>query len=164
MRFNAPPITEHRLQRAQRWMLLWLKWFAAFLREARAVAPFSDQAATVAHQWLGRIERLLISIILLRAAPRVRGNIPPQHSPRRRIETHMRRAIIGSGMRRALRSKDLHQRIAALSQDVDALVARLLKRLPRGLTRRRPHRTRREGRPIAPAIAHAEAVLAADTS
>ncbi|QGZ94624.1 hypothetical protein [Terricaulis silvestris] len=164
MRLNAPPITEHRLQRYQRWVLLWLKWFAAFLREARAFAPFSDQAAAIAHQWLDRIERILTSIVMLRAAPHVRGNTAPKHSARRRIETHMRRAIIGSAMRRALRSKDLNQRIAALSKDVDALVARLLKRLPRGLTRRRPHRARPEPRQIARAIASAEAAPSADTS
>jgi hypothetical protein len=164
MRFNAPPITEHRLQRYQRWVLLWLKWFTAFLRETRAFAPFSDQAATIAHRWLDRIERILTGIVMLRAGPHVRATNTPKHSARRRIETHMWRAVIGSAMRRALRSKDLNQRIAALSQDVDALVARLLKRLPRGLTRRRPHRTRRETRPIARAIAYAEAVLAADTS
>jgi hypothetical protein len=164
MRFNAPPITEHRLQRYQRWVLLWLKWFAAFLREARAFAPFSDQAATIAHQWLDRIERILTSIVMLCAAPHVRVINAPKHSARRRTETHMRRAIIGSAMRRALRSKDLHQRIAALSQDVDALVARLLKRLPRGLTRRRPHHARLEPRQIAQAIAYAEAAPSADTS
>jgi hypothetical protein len=164
MRFNVPPISEHRLDRYHRWMLLWLTWFAAFLREARTFAPFSAQAEAIAHQWLDRIERLLITIILLRAAPRVRGNIPPKHSVRRRVETHMRRAIIGSAMRRALRSKDLHKRIAALSQDVDALVARLLKRLPRGLTRRRPHHTRAEPRSVASAVACAEAALAPNTS
>jgi hypothetical protein len=164
MRFNAPPISEHRLNRYHRWMLLWLTWFAAFLNEARAFAPFSAQATRIAHQWLDRIERLLVNIVLLRAAPRVRLNNTPKHSPRRRIGTHMRRAIIGSAMRRALRSKDLNQRIAALSQNVGALVARLLKRLPRGLTRRRPHHARPEARTITRAIPYAEAALPADTS
>jgi hypothetical protein len=164
MRFNAPPISEHRLQCAQRWMLLWLKWFAAFLREARAFAPFSDQATRIAHQWLNRIERLLVSIVMLRAAPRVRLQNLLKHSERRKIETHLRRAIVGSGMRRNLRSRDLIERIVALSQDIDALVARLLKRLPRGLTRRRPHLTRPEMRLIELAIFDVEAVVCADTS
>jgi hypothetical protein len=145
-------------------MLLWLSWFAAFLGEARTFAPFSAEATALARRWLDRIERLLISIILLRAAPRLRGNTPPKHSPRRRIETHMRRAIIGAAMRRALRSNDLHQRIAALLQNVDVLVARLLKRLPRGLTRRRPHHARPEPRGAACAVACAEAALAPNTS
>jgi hypothetical protein len=164
MRFNAPPIPEHRLHRYHRWMLLWLTWFAAFLREARAFAPFSAQATAIAHRWLDRIERLLVNIVLLRAAPHVRLNNTPKHSPRRKTETQMRRAVIGSAMRRTLRSKDLNQRIAALSQDVDALVARLLKRLPRGLTRRRPHHARPEPHGVARAIAYAEAALGPDTS
>jgi hypothetical protein len=164
MRFNAPPISEHRLQRAQRWMLLWLKWFAAFLREARAIAPFSDQATAIAHQWLNRIERLLVSIVLIRAASRVHFINPPKHSARRPIETHRRRAIIGSALRRALRSTDLQKRIAALSQNVETLVARLLKRLPRGLTRRRSYRTRPEMRLITHVEAFADATPLADTS
>jgi hypothetical protein len=164
MRFNAPPISQHRLHRYHRWMLLWLTWFAAFLQQARAFAPFSAQATAIAHQWLDRIERLLTNIILIRAAPHVRVMTPPKHSPRRRRETQMRRAVMGSALRRALRSKDLNQRIAALSQDVDALVARLLKRLPRGLTRRRPHHTRREPRSVACAVTCAEAALAPNTS
>jgi hypothetical protein len=164
MRFNAPPMSEHRLNRYHRWMLLWLTWFAAFLREARACAPFSAQATAIAHRWLDRIERLLTSIVLLRAAPHVRLNNTPKHSPRRRNDTQMLRAAIGGVMRRALRSKDLNQRIAALSQNVDALVARLLKRLPRGLTRRRPYHARPEPRGIAHIIAYAEAALSPDTS
>jgi hypothetical protein len=145
-------------------MLLWLTWFAAFLEQAGAFAPVSTQAKAIAHQWLNRIERLLVNIIILRAAPHIRGAAPLKHSPRRRTDTHWRRAVIGGVMRRALRSKDPNQRIAALSQDVDVLVARLLKRLPRGLTRRRPHHTRREPRGVACAIAHAEAALSPNTS
>jgi len=164
MRVNAPPISEHRLNRYHRWMLLWLTWFAAFLKQARAFAPFSAQAVAIAHRWLDRIERLLVSVVLLRAAPHVRPTGAPKHSSRRRTETHLQRAIIGSAMRRALRAKDLTQRIAALSQDVDGLVARLLKRLPRGLTRRRPHHTRPEPRGTARAAAYAEPVLSPNTS
>jgi hypothetical protein len=164
MRVSAPPISEHRLNRYHRWVLLWLTWFAAFLSEARAVAPFSAEATTIARRWLDRIERLLLSIVILRAAPHVRATGAPKHSPRRRTDTQWRRAVIGSAMRRALRSKDLIQRIAALSQNVDALVQRLLKRLPRGLTRRRPHRTRPEPRHTACAIRCCEAALSADTS
>jgi hypothetical protein len=164
MRVNAPPISEHRLNRYHRWMPLWLRWFAAFLKRARAVAPFSAEATAIAHLWLDRIERLLVSIVILRAAPHVRATGAPKHSPRRRTETQWRRAIIGSAIRRALRSKDLNQRIAALSQDAGALVARLLKRLPRGLTRRCPHRVRPEPRQIARAVADAGAALSPNTS
>lgn len=144
MRLNAPPVSELRLQRYHRWMLLWLTWLAAFLAEVSAFAPLSRQATQIAHQWLDRAERLLIDIVLLRAAAHVRAIPALRHSAHRRVETHMSRAVIGAAMRRALRPKCLDQRIGALSQDVQGLVARLLKRLPRGLTRRRPVRTRPE--------------------
>ena len=144
-------------------MLLWLTWFAAVLQQARAFAPFSAQAESIAHRWLDGIERLLTAIVMLRAAPHVRPIRAPKHATRRRIETHNRRAIIGSAMRRSLRSKHLHQRIAALRQNVGALVARLVKRLPRGLTRRQPHHARPEPR-VARAIAYGDVAFAADTS
>jgi hypothetical protein len=67
-------------------------------------------------------------------------------------------------MRRSLRPKDLSARIVALSQNVETLVARLLKRLPRGLTRRRSYRTRPEMQPIAHMEAFADAAPLADTS
>lgn len=146
MRLNAPPISELRLQRYHRWMLLWLTWVATFLAEVCAFAPLSRQATQIAHQWLDRAERLLVSIVLIRAAARVRTIPTLKHALHRRRETHLTRAIIGSAMRRMLRPKRLDQRIAALSQNLQSLVARLLKRLPRGLTRRRPVRTRHEMR------------------
>lgn len=164
MRFNPPPISEHRLNRYHRWMLLWLTWLAAFLREARAFAPISMQATAIAHRWLDRIELLLTNIVLIRAAPHVRFIAPPKHSPRRRTQTQSRRAILGAAIRRALRPRDLNQRIAALSQNVDTLVARLLKRLPHGLTRRRPHHTCPELRGVTCVVAYADAAFSFDTS
>jgi hypothetical protein len=56
---------------------------------------------------------------------------------------------MGSRLRRMLRSRDLHQRIAGLRREIGELVARVLKRLPRGLTRRRPIRARPEQRCVA---------------
>jgi len=161
---NAPPISELRLQRHHRWMLLWLKWLAAFLSEAGALAPLSRQAEQVAHQWLDKVERLLINIVLIRAARRVRTIPTLKHSAHRRDETHMRRAIIGATMRRSLRPDRLDQRIAALSQGVQSLVTRLLKRLPRGLTRRRPVRTRPQTRAPEVAFVCVPAPQSADTS
>lgn len=164
MRSNAPAITELRLQRFHRWALLWLKWFASFLNAATAHTPITGQAAEVANQWLARVEALLISIVLVRAAARVRPVSTLKHSARRRIETHMARAIIGSAMRRFLRPRRLDQRIAALSKNIEALVVRIAKRLPRGLTRRRPIRTRPELRRAEAAPICDHAPLCADTS
>jgi hypothetical protein len=146
MRSNAPAITELRIQRFHRWALLWLKWFASFLNAASANAPLSKQATAIGHQWLDRIEALVANVILVRAAARLRPMQPPKHAAHRRIGAHLKRAIIGSAMRQSLRPRRLDQRIAALSQNIESLVARLLKRLPRGLTRRRPIRTRPEMR------------------
>ena len=101
--------------------------------------PLSKQAHRIGHAWLDSVERVIASIVMLRAAPHVRRVLPRKGvSQHRRNDTALRRAVIGSALRRALRPKRLLQRIAALTQDIDALVARLLKRLPRGLTRRRP--------------------------
>ncbi|MBX3430054.1 MAG: hypothetical protein KF779_10795 [Hyphomonadaceae bacterium] len=146
MRLNVPPISELRLQRYHRWILLWLAWFAAFLTQAGAVAPLSRQAAKIAHQWLDGIERNLIELILIRAARQVRTIPTLKHTAHRRRETHLARAIVGAAMRRALRPRDLRRRIAALSQPIAPLAARILRRIPRGLTRRRPIGARPEPR------------------
>ncbi|MFZ2030902.1 MAG: hypothetical protein WAU68_11375 [Vitreimonas sp.] len=139
MRFVAEPISDLRLQRFHRWAMLWLKWLVSFLDGAGAFAPISEQAGAIGHRWLDDIERIILNIVMLRAAPSVRRNQPHKGvSRRRRNDAAVRRAIVGSHLRRALRRKNLHQRIEALSQSVAALVARLLRRLPHGLTRRRP--------------------------
>jgi hypothetical protein len=139
MRFVAEPISQHRLSRFHRWAMLWLAWFAAFLDAASGFAPLATQAQTLSHLWLNKIERIIVAVVLLRAAPRVRRvNRRGGISEHRRNDSAVTRAVIGAAMRRALRARNLHERIQRLSQDIDTLVARLLKRLPRGLTRRRP--------------------------
>ena len=146
MRFVAEPISDLRLQRFHRWALLWLTWFAGFLDAAGAFAPLSLQAERMAHHWLDRIERVLLAIVMLRAVRRVRPlrdrRAGAQH---RLIRSALSRAVVGAKLRRALRPKHLRQRIETLRRaDLSALVAHILKRLPRGLTRRRPIRTARE--------------------
>jgi len=164
MRFVAPPISELRLRRYHRWMLLWLKWFAAFLDAASRFAPLSEQATTIAHQWLDRIERVLVNIVIIRTAPFVRAVNRPRRAGRPLTEDQIRRAVIGAAMRKSLRTRDLRRRIAALSQDPGDLAARLLQRLPRGLTRRRPIITCPEMRPIWRAQNYVSAARPADTS
>lgn len=164
MRLNAPPISELRLQRYHRWMLLWLKWFAAFLSQAGAFAPLSRQAQALAHHWLDKVERVLVNILIIRAKAHVRPAKAAKHHPWRRKERHVRRAIIGARLRRTLRREGLSDRIAALSQNIEGLVARLARRLPRGLTRRRPAIPRREARALSRADAPFAASACADTS
>jgi hypothetical protein len=164
MRSKAPAITELRLQRFHRWALLWLKWFASFLDAANAYGPMSKQVTAIAHRWLGRIEYVLTCIVLIRVAAHVRASNPLKHSAHRRSDAQLMRALIGSSMRRALRSPRLDQRIAALSQNLEVWVARLLKRLPRGLTRRRPILTRPEVHRAEAAPICDHAPFCADTS
>lgn len=144
--------------------MLWLKWFGAFLAGAEAFAPFTKAATRQAHLWLDQIERGVFAVIILRAAPRLRLVRPARHSPVRRNETQILRAIIGSVLRRRLRNRDLRARIEALSQDIDALVARLVRRLQRGLTRRRPIVSRPEKRTRMCERAQLKRVVADDSS
>jgi hypothetical protein len=164
MHLKRPIISEHRLQRLHRWAMLWLRWFAAFLQGAEAFAPLSTQARRIAHQWLDRIEQLIVSLILIRAASRVRFIRAPRHSAQVRKETALPRAVLGSALRKSLRAKDLGARIEALSQNINTLVARLFKRLPRGLTRRRPIRVRPETRSRDTMLLLLSAAPASDTS
>jgi len=125
--------------------MLWLKWFVVFLDAAGAFAPLSKQARIIGHNWLDRIERIVMAIVMLRAVRHVRRINPRKGvAAHRRNDNALARAVVGSALRRSLRSKDLRERIKRLTQNIDALVTRLLRRLPRGLTRRRPIKTRRE--------------------
>jgi hypothetical protein len=165
MRFVAEPFSDLRLRRFHRWAMLWLKWFVRFLDEAGALAPIPKQAETIGHRWLDSIERIIVSIVLMRAAPHVRRVNPRKGvSQHRRNDTALRRAVIGSNLRRALRPKNLRQRVEGLTLSVDALVARVLRRLPRGLTRRRPILAAPDAYVVDPLGAFLASTLAADTS
>ena len=140
MRFVAQPISNLRLQRFHRWALLWLTWFAGFLDAASAFAPLSKHAERIGHRWLDRIERIILAIAMLRAAPGVRAVRTKRPFALHRLkQSALPRAVIGAKLRRALRPKGLRQRCETMRRiSIGALVARILKRLPRGLTRRRP--------------------------
>ncbi|MFT3726489.1 MAG: hypothetical protein QM759_01495 [Terricaulis sp.] len=118
--------------------MLWLKGFTAFLAAAQEFAPFTQQAERIAHRWLDHVERGLLSLVILHAHKLIRPQHAPQHSSRRRKQRQLWRALVGVSLRRAVRGRTLAQRIAALSQNIAPLVERLAKRIPRGLTRRRP--------------------------
>jgi hypothetical protein len=165
MRFVAEPISDLRLQRFHRWAMLWLNWFAVFLSAAGAFAPLSRQAQGIGHGWLDRIERIVMAIVMLRAVRHVRRVNPRKGvAEHRRKDSALARAVVGSTLRRSLRSKDVCERIERLTQSIDALVARLLRRLPRGLTRRCPIIARREMRMLNLCDAYAPFPLLSDTS
>jgi hypothetical protein len=139
MRFAAAPISDLCLQRFHRWAILWLCRFVGFLDAVTASGPLLQQAHAIAHTWLNRIERLLADIILIRAGSRLRPIPPPRGVAQHARRDHgLLRAALGGTLRRALRSRDLRARVAALRQDITPLVARIVRRAPRGLTRRRP--------------------------
>jgi hypothetical protein len=165
MRFNASTQSTQRFTRLHRWAMLWLRWLRALIDGIEAVMPLSAQALSFAHKRLDRIERVVVSLALLRATPRVRRSAGQRgfHAPRR--DAGFMRALLGVRVRRALRSKDLRTRIAALAQGAGALAARLLKRLPCGLTRLRPIMPRVETRAQAlPRDPECVPALRADTS
>ncbi|MFT3729174.1 MAG: hypothetical protein QM759_15230 [Terricaulis sp.] len=140
MRFDAPLISNHKLRRRHRWILLWLTWFASFLTAAEDFAPLSAQAIKIAHNWLDCIERRFLSIVIFRAAFELRRIRPGRLGARctRVPRAGVRRAYLGSVVRRAVRAKDLRERIVRLSQDANKLAAHIVRRLRRGLTRIRP--------------------------
>jgi hypothetical protein len=166
MRFVAEPISQLRLQRFHRWALLWLTWFAGFLDVAVGFAPLTKQAEAIGHALLDRIERIIVAIVMLRAAPRVRAlRTKRPFAPHRLKQSALARAVIGSKLRRALRPKNLRQRSEGLRCiDIGVLVARLLKRLPCGLTRRRPILTAPEQGGVSLARSISTSALAEDTS
>ncbi|MFT3727112.1 MAG: hypothetical protein QM759_04745 [Terricaulis sp.] len=145
--------------------MLWLSWFAAFLQVAAEFEPISKLAYQLAHSRLAWIERLILSIVIIRVAPKVRRVIRRKGMPEhRQIRTAFIRAVMGSRIRRMLRSKDLHRRIAALRHNIDDLIALVLKRLPCGLTRRRPILPRPESSCTSQDDACCAPALCADTS
>jgi hypothetical protein len=164
--FICPIFANRRLQRFHRWALLWLTWLAAVLDNAAAYAPLSQQVKTLTHAYLDQIARVIVSIVMIRASYQVR-QLPPKHWSEHVHAckvTSLRRAVMGVKLWRELRHRDVRQRIAALRQDIDALTARVARRLPRGLTRRRPIHTRPESRVIDSRAAVLTPKLAADTS
>jgi hypothetical protein len=145
--------------------MLWLRWFAAFLNAATIFAPLSAHAKSIAHVWLDSIERLIVNIAIRRSEPHVRLLAPRTHAglhPRK--SAGIARAVMGARLRRLLRSTDVRARIEKLMVRIDELVRDLLRHAPRGLTRRRPIRTRRELARLAPCFAPCMYALGADTS
>jgi hypothetical protein len=165
MRYSARPVSQHRLSRYHGWAMLWLRWFAAFVNAVTAFAPLSAHARRIAHVWLDSIERLVLNIAIRRSEPHVRLLAPRMHAglhPRK--NAGLVRAIMGARLRRLLRSADVRARIEKLMVRIDGLVRDLLRRAPRGLTRRRPIRTRRELARLAPCFAPCMYAFGADTS
>lgn len=147
--------------------MLWLAWLDRFLDVAEAFAPLTSKARAIGHAWLDGVARLLSDMIVVRMAralPRrailykhKRAHLGGKRSP-------VLRAAIGSDLRRRFRRGDLRRRIAALRHDLDALAARRLRQLRRGLTRRAPTPPACERVPLALAMSTFAPAFSFDTS
>lgn len=124
-----PPISKLRLARLMSWARLWLTWLAANL-----TARFG---ACAPRRRLEPIRTMLAHLLFLhaaaRVAPRPRTQSPIPNAPPR---AGLLRALVGGGLRRALRGATIGALLAIVG-DPEAGIAKLARRLARGLTRRR---------------------------
>ncbi len=132
----TPPLSSHRLARLNTWARLWLAWFVwVFL------AHFGpDPSQRQARRQLDHAASVVGQMIFLLAAARVR--LPPRQNHRhgRLKQSGLMRALIGASLRRALKGKDAHSRLAAIlviMRDAGQHSAKLARRLARGLSRLR---------------------------
>jgi hypothetical protein len=138
MRSPAPSsISTHCLARFTKWAMLWVFWFAVFLSETMGVLARRD----VRRAFMD-MRRVMASLVFLHAI----GEVPPgpthkRHAPRpNRIDPSVNalRRILGARFRRALRGRSVGEtitRFLAMLRDLKAVIAGLVRRLKRGLTR-----------------------------
>lgn len=129
MQTHRPILTQHRLQRLILWALAMLSWIAATLLADHSVnARHRAQRGDISFAWL---TRLVTNLIFIRATQigrfRRRPIIYWRHGRdlRRR---HLRRSLLGSRLRRALKRKGAAEQIAqliAVLRNLDAHAARL---------------------------------------
>lgn len=144
MHIAKRPLSKHRRARLIAWTLAMLMWMASVLF---AGAPFSDrqERRRRAHMSLDRLERMVIMLIVSRArdfiCERPRGKFTTVRRGRSLLSRGVLRALVGSRLRKALRRKDIRERLAVLLgaiRNIDLYAAPLAKRLRRGLTKRWP--------------------------
>jgi hypothetical protein len=155
MRIDAPSLTPLRLARIARWIGLWL------IVAAHIVLWAGDRRAVT--RILCVMRRGVSALLIVRAAALLpRHSCSARRSPR--IAGAMR-ALLGGVVRRHLHGADGRDAIIALWRALTApekLIAILVRRLRRGLTRRQrtftrpPRRLALAGAPLAPRPARAD--------
>ena len=159
MRSASAPISPHKLARLQAWLRLWLIWFAG------AFAALCGAGEGADARLFDRASRNVARLVVLHALARLK--LSPRCAHRHgRLKDASFRAIAGSALRRAMRGRDGAARlfaIFAVLREIDAHVARLMRRLRKGLTRLRVILPRAETAPAPGAPAFAR-VAFADTS
>ena len=154
MTHSPIPISYQRLARLETWARLSLFWFAGRLFVWHGLlAPISRETAQEFHRWLDHIEQLVVRLIYLRAMDmlpdrphaRRRGSPPANPAQRTHIGLVDVRTAMGGRVRNVSGKGSLGHRLMALLRALGSLnlhAVRLARRLARGLTRRRPIRTR----------------------
>jgi hypothetical protein len=150
-------ISQHSLARLKTWAGLWLQWFAS------VVFTWIDERT--ARGLLKSHGRVIGYLVFMHACahvlPKARRRFAPHHLRRRAAPTGVLRAWMGPELRRALRGRCVAAHFFALltaMRDFESLVARMVKRLKRGLTRRggkSPKREPKGARVFRPASPHA---------
>lgn len=156
MRRSLHP-TKHRVDRLNAWARLWLVWFVGFC------ASFWRDDRTQARD-VARAARSVASLVILNAVERM--PTPPRTNNRHgRLNPVHLRGVAGSRLRHALQGRDWRARLMAIltvMRDLDMHVAKLVRRLRRGMTRLRVIDPKPEA---APALAHFIAqTISADSS
>lgn len=132
-------LTQHRRQRLVLWALAMLMWIASVLASGMPTRRHLRQRCR--KMSIHALTRMVKHLILLRAADiagikRTRRVFFKRGRDLRR--PHLVRSILGSKLRRALKRRDLIQRIAILTDaliNLDAWAARFAKRLGCGFMR-----------------------------
>ncbi len=141
MHSHRPILNQHRLQRLALWTLALLSWIAAMLFDERALAlrHLQQRYGLIS---LPRLTSFVSKLLIARAAQlarlRRRKRIIYWRRGRDLHRPHILLSVLGSRLRRKLRSNDLRTWLAKLMdvlRNLDAHAAPLARRLRRGLTR-----------------------------
>ena len=146
---TRPPLTLHRLMRLTTWARVWLEMVARVLPVGGGLGPYIGWMAPELARRVACLRVMALNLIFLRADARVTWTKPklahvmtkfgPVSRTRAPCPAGLRLKILGARLRRLTRGKVLPAQIRALLQllrDPEAEIARLARRLQRGLKRR----------------------------
>jgi hypothetical protein len=127
---------------------------------------FAGLVGETSRRCLDGVALMVGELVFLHAAARVRPRATGMHR-HGRLHAISTRAIVGAALRRALRGKDFAARLFAIlsvMRDAEQHIAKLARRLARGLTRLRVLAPSPEPGPLAAPAPLALAAAYADTS
>jgi hypothetical protein len=141
MKQAAHSISIQRLDRLMLWSRLWLLKFASFILQTTALfAPLERAAGEILKPRLETLAKIILLLISLKASRLIQTPVlQKRYAPGKSAPALMRR-VFGSRLRRLTSARDPGAQIAALLsllESAETEIARLVKRLRAGLTRRR---------------------------